>query len=126
VSYATQADVESRFRTLTDAEAATIDAILDDVELDILARIPDLAAQVTAETIAEATVIKVEAWAAIRYLKNPSGKSQESIAGEYAYTRDSAVSSGALYISDDEWRQLLPTRAWRTRSVRLVAYGESD
>jgi len=41
-------------------------------------------------------------------LSNPGGVYQESV-DDYSYTRDRAVSSGLLYISDDEWDDLLTT-----------------
>jgi hypothetical protein len=42
----------------------------------------------------------------IRHLRNPDGKYQESI-DDYSFTRDRTVAAGALYITDDEWDELL-------------------
>lgn len=70
-------------------------------------------------------VVDVVTAMALRVLGNPQGKRQESV-DDYSYTRDSAVSAGLLYVTDDELNMLkVPGAARRTRSVRLVAYGDS-
>ena len=110
MSVATPLDVTDRFGAPIDPQLAQV--LLDDVEAIILGRIPDLVAQLAAvpPTIATAAVVKVEAWAVVRYLKNPDGKYQERI-DDYSFMRDRSVAAGALYISDDEWAQLLPDDA---------------
>lgn len=111
MSYAQASDVAARLgRALSTAETAWVPSLLDDVEAMITARIPDLADQIgaTPPTVDQATVIRVEAWAVVRFLKNPDGKLQESI-DDYSFTRDRAVSAGILGITDEEWDQILPS-----------------
>jgi hypothetical protein len=111
MSYATTEDVAARLgRVLTDAELQQVPTLLDDAESIILTRIPDLAAHVAAvpPTVGISVVVRVESWSVIRFLKNPDGKYQESI-DDYSFTRDKTVADGTVYISDDEWDQLLPS-----------------
>lgn len=107
MSVATPLDVADRFGLPVDTQLAQV--LLDDVEAIILGRIPDLLGQVAAvpPTINQAAVVKVESWAVVRYLKNPDGKYQERL-DDYSFMRDRSVAAGALYISDDEWAELLP------------------
>jgi hypothetical protein len=76
-------------------------------------------------SLATEDVVDVVTAMTLRVLGNPQGKRQESI-DDYSWTRDNAVSAGLLYVSDDELNMLkVPGAVRRTRSVRLVAYGES-
>ena len=65
-------------------EAAQVTAWLEDVESIILRRIPDLDARVTAGNPPAATVVRVEANAVIRKIRNPDGKVSETI-DDYTY-----------------------------------------
>lgn len=106
---ATPQDVADRLGfTLTSDQSALVQVLLDDVESMIIGRIPNLTDRLAAvpPTIASATVVKVEAWAVVRYMKNPDGKYQESL-DDYSFTRDKSIASGDLYISDAEWNELL-------------------
>lgn len=113
------------FRSTAEEDLAGV--LLDDVEEMIVARIPDLIAQTAAEppTISVATVTRVEAWVVVRFLKNPDGKFQESI-DDYSFTRDRAVSSGMLGLTDDEWDEILPSAgtssAFTIQSPSAVTY----
>jgi hypothetical protein len=125
VNPATVSDLEVRWRPMSDAERDVEQAVLDDaweaVLLPLRPTLPDL---VAAGSLPERTVRFVLCSMVLRVLRNPDGKSEESI-DDYRYRRDAAVSSGALYASPDELGMLTPVvnRA-RARSVRLVAYGD--
>lgn len=107
MAYADSAAVAGRLgRTLTQDEASWAEFLLDDIETAIKVRIPDLDAQIVAGTIDLDTVIRVEAWAVVRYMKNPDGKYQESL-DDYSFTRDRAISSGILGLTDEDWNDLL-------------------
>lgn len=109
MTYADAADVAvSLGRDLTADEATRATALLARVETMILRRITDLATRITDDASLEDVVVRVEADAVARVLMNPNGVYQEHV-DDYSYTRDRAVSSGALYISDEEWADLLVT-----------------
>ena len=121
---ATTADVESRWRSLTAAETVVADTRLDDAWAHLLAKRPTLEADITAGTVSEANAIRVVSDMVIRLMKNPDGKRSETI-DDYSYTRDELVSAGMLYVTDAELADLTPSGYKRSKSVRLVAYGDS-
>lgn len=97
-------DIVARWRPLTPTETASADALIQDAQ-DILE-----------EKLEEAGIIgapspSVERWErkykrtivamVRRVLSNPEGYLQETIDG-YEYRRDKAVSTGSLYLGDDE------------------------
>ena len=100
----------------------TVQAWLDDAWLHLLSRDRTIETRLTAETLAEADVVRVVAAMAMRVLGNPQGKRQEAI-DDYSWTRDSAVSAGLLYVTAEELASLAAAGG-RTNSVRLVAYGD--
>ena len=110
--YATVSDVEVRFgRTLTTAESDQVTAWVDDLEGMILERIPNLADLITAGRPTLATLKRIECEAVIRKLQNPEGLRSTTVAiDDYSTTKvkDSALSNGALGLTDDEWSSLLP------------------
>jgi hypothetical protein len=106
MSYAGLADVQvSLGRPLTDDEQDQADGLLDRVESRIYARISDLDTRLADEDNLVALLVEVESDAVARVLRNPSGLLQEQD-GDYAYTRDRKVASGALELTDDEWARL--------------------
>lgn len=116
-------DVVLRWRPLTEQEAATATAFLDDAWALLTARRPSLEADLTAGTVSHANAVRVVSAMVLRLLKNPEGKLEESI-DDYRYRRDSALSSGELYVTDDELADLTPGRpSGGVRSVRLVTPG---
>jgi hypothetical protein len=118
MSYASWLDVEVRFgRTLTDAEKQQVTAWLEDIESTILARIPNLADLVAAGTLQTATIVKIEAAAVIRVLRNPDGKLVERI-DDYSWTRDSSTATGQLGLLDSEWAELTPATASEAFTIR--------
>lgn len=112
MAYTTTADIEKRLmRSLTSAEAGAVEAWIDDLEAEIVQRIPDLDAQLTAGTILLATVKRVVSQAVIRVIRNPEGLRTVTTGIDDATetrTVDSSLSSGALFLSSDEWDLILP------------------
>ena len=112
MAYATVSDVEVRYgRTLTMAEAAQVAAWIDDLEAEILERIPMLEALIVLGRPTAGTLKRVISAAIIRKLQNPSGLRTRTVAiDDYSTTEtvDSANSAGYLGLTDDEWSLLLP------------------
>jgi hypothetical protein len=109
MAYADPSDVAVRLgRDLTAAEVGQAFAMLDDVEAEIRMRVSDLDGR-TADVNYLALVVRVESAAVKRVLMNPGAVRQHSESlDDYSQsdTIDSAVSTGALYVSDDEWALL--------------------
>lgn len=122
MAYTTTADIEVRLmRPLTAAESAAVGAWIDDLEAEILGRIPDLDAQVTAGTVLAPVVKRVVAQAVIRVLRNPEGLRTVSYGiddGTETRTVDSSLSSGALFLTSDEWDLILPTSSGDAFTIR--------
>jgi len=114
------ASVAGRWRPLTAAELTLATQLLKDAEAIITARLPTLAARVTAGTLTSSLIEAVQVAMVLRVMQNPEGKRQESI-DDYSWTRDNAVSSGLLYLGEDELARLLPGRV-RARSVILLTH----
>ena len=112
MAYATVSDVEVRYgRTLTTAESAQVMAWIDDLEAEILERIPALEALIVLGRPTLATLKRVISAAIIRKLQNPSGLRTRTVAiDDYSTTEtvDAANSAGYLGLTDDEWSLLLP------------------
>lgn len=117
MTYASPADVAAEMGrsadSLTPAEEIQYQAWLGRVEATIKTRIPDLDARVASGALDEATVISVEAAAVARKALNPEGLRQVTKSiddGSVTKVRDTELSSGVLFITDDEWLLLLPRR----------------
>lgn len=82
------ADVESRWRPLSDAESDVATTLLDDAVVLIDVHRPLLAAAVAAGTVSARVVVMTAAEAVIRVMSNPDRLSQQSI------TADGGVSIG--------------------------------
>lgn len=102
-------DLKARsFRELTDTEESVGATLLGDAWAIVLAARPTVADRlaVTPKDAAfEALVVQVLCAMVLRVLQNPSGKLEER-QDDYQYRLDSAVSSGALYLSDAELARL--------------------
>jgi hypothetical protein len=110
VAYATVADVEARLgRPLEAGETTIVETRLNDVELLIRSRIPDLDARVANGTLDVEVVIMVEAEAVLRLIRNPEGYTAETD-GNYSYQISVKVASGRIDILSSEWA-LLGVRA---------------
>jgi len=106
MAVATVDDVQDRFdRPLSEDERRLAEVLLGDVEAMIRARIRDLDARVAADSNYRALVVKIEAAAVLRVLRNPEGYRQET-EGNYGYSLSAAVASGHLFVMDSEWAEL--------------------
>jgi hypothetical protein len=112
VAYATVSEVEVRYgRTLTAAESAQVTAWIDDLEAEILERIPLLEALILAGRPTVATLKRVISAAIIRKLDNPKGLKSRTVAiDDYSTTEQPWIegTAGALDLTDEEWSKLLP------------------
>ena len=122
MAYATVNDVEVRYgRTLTVAETAQVTAWIEDLEAEILERIPLLEALILAGRPTTGTLKRVIAGAVIRKLQNPEGLRTTTVAiDDYSTTKtvDSANSTGWLGLTDDEWSLLLPGSSGDAFTIR--------
>lgn len=116
-------DVEQRLinKEFTTAERVVIDTWIGDLLAEIRLSISDL------DELAEngnylATLKRVVAAAVKRVLDNPRGLRQMSVSID-DYTRsetiDSTSSAGLLYLTGDEWSQLVPALDGDSFSIRL-------
>lgn len=116
-------DVEQRLinKEFTTAERAVINTWIGDLLAEIRLSISNL------DELAEndnylATLKRVVAAAVKRVLDNPRGLRQMSISID-DYTRsetiDSTSSAGLLYLTGDEWSQLVPALEGDSFSIRL-------
>ena len=128
MSYVTVPEIQARIgRALTDLEAAQVQAWIEDLDAMISLRAPDLADRVAQDQPSVAVVRMVYAQAIRRVLLNPEGLRQytESI-DDYSVTKtvDSAMSSSALYLTDDEWGLLSPASTGDAFTIR--SHGAAD
>jgi hypothetical protein len=106
MTYAQPSDVSDRLgRSLSDEELTLVGTRLGDAENKIRRRVPDLDDQVTAGTIAEDDIVRIEAEAVLRLVRNPDGYLQEND-GTYSYMLSQQAASGRLEILEDEWADL--------------------
>lgn len=118
MAYATWNDVEKRFdRDLTEREKIQVTEWIEDLEAEILGRIPNLAALIADGKLQARTVTKIMAAAVIRVLRNPDGKLTERI-DDYSWTRSANTATGALGLLDSEWDELTPQSATDAFTIR--------
>lgn len=102
---ATEFDLQNRsLRTLSGQELTVGETLLDDAWNVIVSRVPSVVARldaIPADLIFRALVVQIQCAMVLRVLNNPSGKLEEA-GDDYRYRLDSAVSTGALYLSDAE------------------------
>lgn len=117
---ATINDLKARsFRPLSEQEETVGGVLLEDAWALILGQLPSAGDRLT-DTGFVSLVKQVQCAMVLRVIKNPDGLLSEQI-DDYQYRRDSAISTGALYLSDDE-RALLGAGdgssdgAWTIRS----------
>lgn len=112
MAYTTVGDVQVRGnRTFSGGESAQVSVWIDDLEADILERIPNLADLIAAGRPTVATIKRVVSGAIIRKLDNPKGLKSRTVAiDDYSTTEvsDNSNSPGWLGLTDDEWTLLLP------------------
>lgn len=124
MSYATPADVEARLgRTLDSSESQIVTTRLNDIELMIRHRIPDLDTKVSTGVIDPALVVMVECDAILRLVRNPEGFTAETD-GNYSYQISAEVASGKLDILSGEWALLgIRNGAFTIRPSLAPLYG---
>lgn len=113
MTYATVSDVEVRYgRTLTAPELGQVGVWIDDLEAEILERIPTIEAMITAGRPTIPTIIRVVSNAIIRKLDNPKGLKSRTVAiDDYSTTEQPWIEGtpgGGPELTDDEWSKLLP------------------
>lgn len=101
-------------RPLTDDEKRVGEGWLEDAWAMLVIQRPYLAIAADRDRLVAAVVVQVLCAMVMRVINNPEGKYQES-GDDYSYSRDSAVSTGALYVSADELA-LLPAGERRRRT----------
>lgn len=106
MAYATPADVSGRLgRELSTDEATMVATRLNDAELIIKSRIPDLDDQIDDDKIDVDLVKMVEANAVVRLVRNPNAYTGE-VDGNYSYQINWKTATGELEILDNEWALL--------------------
>jgi len=122
MAYTTVNDVEVRGnRTFAAGETSQVGVWIDDLEADILERIPALADLVAAGRPTVTTIKRVVSGAILRKLDNPKGLRSRTVAiDDYSTTEvtDNANSSGWLGLTDDEWNLLLPGSSGDVFTIR--------
>jgi hypothetical protein len=121
----TSDDVEGRYQTLTAGQTRIVDTIIQDAE-DILETAAESAggAPPPADSRGARAYVRIVSNMVIRVFKNPDALLQETI-DDYTYRRDSAISAGLLYVSDDELEQLRPLGAPRRKGAFSITLGNS-
>lgn len=119
---ATVADVIARWRPLSAQETTNAQTFLDDAWVMLKRRMAvesvDIEAQIATDADLAADVVRVLATAVLRVMKNPDGKSRESI-DDYSWQRDEAISAGLLYFTDDELDGLIPGSGEKGRAFMI-------
>lgn len=106
MAYADSDDVSNRLgRELSTDEATLVNTRLNDAELLIKARIPDLDDLIDDETIDVELVKMIEANAVVRLVRNPNAYTGETD-GNYSYQINWKTATGELELLDNEWALL--------------------
>lgn len=119
--FATPSDIEAVWRPLTDAETTAATGLLEQASDLLRIQVPNIDTLISNDTTglkqarAKAAVVN----AVKRVLSNPDGLLQEQI-DDYSWRRDSAVSSGSLYLDSNDLFGL-QSRSRKWGSIRLRA-----
>lgn len=116
------ADIEARWRPLSEQEDRNAQAFLEDAWAELLSKRPNLEAELAAGIVSRANAVRVVCAMVLRVLKNPDGYEDESI-DDWRGRRSALVASGVLHVTSDELALVTPGRAHR-RSIRLVKDGD--
>lgn len=120
-------EVEDRWRLLSDAEKTVATARIADAEAEVQMKLRNygITAPPEGDALWVKAYVRVVAEMVRRYLLNPESWLEETEKlDDYSATRrrDSAVSAGSLYVSDDEIASLLPF-GWRRRGAFSIRLG---
>jgi hypothetical protein len=118
--FAEPGDIANIWRPLTQAEQTIAEYLLEQASDLLRIQVPNIDALIAADgtglKAARAKAVVVNA--VKRVLSNPDGLLQEQI-DDYSWRRDSAVSSGALYLDAGDLAGLAPrSRKWGTMQLR--------
>lgn len=118
--YANITDVSTRLgRTISDAaEVAQVNAWISDVESMIHTRIPGFADLVGADAVPLSEAKRVVCNAVLRKIKNPDGKKDESLPGEYSFGLNPEAARGELFLTDEEWADITPMSSTGAFTIR--------
>lgn len=106
MTYAEPSDVSGRLgRSLEASESTMVATRLNDAELIIKSRIPDLDDQIDDDKIDVELVKMIEANAVVRLVRNPNAYTGETD-GNYTYQINWKTATGELEILDNEWALL--------------------
>lgn len=108
----TVADLEERFRPLTEQEQTNAQGMLDDAWELLLIRVPSLESRLANGSLSEGSIRYVLREALIPVLRNPDGYKRWSI-DDATFERDTSVADGRLTIADDLLALLMPGAATR-------------
>jgi len=122
---ATTSDLASRWRPLSDAEEIVGSTLLADAWGILKDRIGGLDDLVADDADYAAKVVRIEANAVLRVLKNPEGLVRESI-DDYSSERNGTIHSGELYITDAELDELSPGSGVQGRAFSLDPFADRD
>lgn len=120
----TTSDLEARWRPLSQQEEVNGQAALDDAWAVLLFYASSVEAQIAAGSLSVDLVKAIVCAMVLRAVRNPDGARTRSVSiDDYteSFTLDSAVSTGSLYLSDDELRWLGATRR-RSGSFTMGSY----
>jgi hypothetical protein len=123
-AFATVPDLEARWRTLTDAESATAETLLEDASTRLRLTYPDLNARIAADTsgvLAEGAKIVV-CGVVKRAMQTPDGppvSSQQTTAGPFSQQFSYSNPTGDLYLTKQE-KLLLGYGSQRAFSIDLA------
>lgn len=120
--YATPDDVAARWRPLSSDEQAVAGNLLNDAWVQLVALAPNVPGDIAGGALDTALVQSVIVASVLRVMKNPDANRSESIE-DYSWTRDSAVSGGLLYFTDNE---LTLMRGVRPRAVSMGMANDTD
>lgn len=113
----TTGDLEARWRPLTPDEQGKAQARIGDAWAILTRRIPGLDNRITAGDVDVDLVTYVVCEMVLRAMRNPEGYTQEAT-GPFSATRDSAVASGRVSVTDEELA-LLGTSPATVRTIQL-------
>ncbi|HET6916596.1 MAG TPA: Gp19/Gp15/Gp42 family protein [Acidimicrobiales bacterium] len=115
-------DLEARWRPLSTQENTNAQAFLDDAWAQLITLADNVPADLSSGALDPGLVRSVISAAVLRVMKNPDGNRSESI-DDYSWTRDSAVSTGTLYFTDNE---LALMKGVRPKAVALGMANDTD
>lgn len=124
---ATVADLEVRWRALTEVERDRAGVLLEDATRRVAARFPTLAARVSAGSVDPMTVVDVVTGMVRRVLLagDAEGVTQQSqTVGPFGVAQSYGNPMGNLYLTAEDIALLRDPSRVGTRTVRLSAYGE--